>query len=124
MILCDTNVIIESFKGNDAAISELKSIGIVDIALSAITEMELYFGAFNKRELSQIKRDIRSISVLQINADISRQSISLIERYAKSHHLQIPDAIIAATCMTYSIKLHTYNRRDFEYISGLKLFLP
>ena len=124
MILCDTNVIIESFKGNDSSISELKSIGIADIALSAITVMELYFGAFNKRELSQIKRDIRSISVLQINADISRQSISLIERYAKSHHLQIPDAIIAATCMTYDIELHTYNRRDFEYISGLKLFLP
>jgi len=124
MILCDTNVIIESFKGNDVAIAELKSIGIRDIALSAVTVMELYYGAYGKRELSQIKRNLRSITILQINADISGKSISLIERYAKSHNLQIPDAIIAATSLTYGIKLHTYNRKDFEYITGLNLFLP
>ncbi|HDL65088.1 MAG TPA: type II toxin-antitoxin system VapC family toxin [Proteobacteria bacterium] len=124
MILCDTNVIIESFKGNDIAIAELKSIGIRNIALSAVTVMELYYGAYNKRELSRIKRDIHSIAILQINVDISGKAISLIERYSKSHNLQIPDAIIAATCLIYGIKIHTYNRRDFEYISGLKLFLP
>ena len=124
MILCDTNVIIESFKGNDVAIAELKSIGIGNISLSAVTVMELYYGAYSKRELSKIKRNIRSIAVLEINVDISGKSINLIEKYAKSHNLQIPDAIIAATSLTYGIKLHTYNRRDFEYISGLKLFLP
>ena len=48
MILCDTNVIIEILKGNKRTMSIIENIGLENIAISSITVMELYFGAFNK----------------------------------------------------------------------------
>jgi hypothetical protein len=56
MILCDTNIFIEAFKNNPSATETLKGIGFQNISLSAVTLMELYFGALNKRELAKIKR--------------------------------------------------------------------
>jgi hypothetical protein len=45
----------------------------------------------------------------------------MIESYSKSHGLQIPDAIIAATALSLEAKLFTLNLKDFRYIDGLKL---
>jgi len=56
IVLCDTDVIIEFYKGNIAIIDELKKIGQSNIAISCITAGEIIFGALNKRELSKIKR--------------------------------------------------------------------
>jgi predicted nucleic acid-binding protein len=47
--------------------------------------------------------------------------MELIARYAKSHGLQIPDAIIAATALELSAPLLTFNTRDFKFIDGLSL---
>jgi predicted nucleic acid-binding protein len=45
-----------------------------------------------------------------------------MEKYKLSHGLLIPDAIIAATAITYDLKLFTYNIKDFIFISGIRLF--
>lgn len=52
MVLCDTNVIIEFLKGNNKTLKELEQIGYDSIAISAITTMELFYGALNKKELT------------------------------------------------------------------------
>lgn len=54
-VVCDTNSIIETFKKNRDAISLIEKTGYDNIAISAITLMELYFGALNKKELEKIK---------------------------------------------------------------------
>jgi len=121
MVLCDTNVIIEFFKGNNKTLKELEQIGFDNIAISTITVMELYYGALNKKELSKIKRCINSLNVLQIDSSISEISKELIEKYSKSHNLMIPDAIIAATAISIKMDLYTYNLKDFSFIKELKL---
>ncbi len=62
MILCDTHIFIEAFKNNPSAIETLRRIGFQNISLSAVTLMELYFGAFNKWELTKIIQDIKLFS--------------------------------------------------------------
>ena len=42
MILCDTNILIEFYKNNSQIISELRYIGLNKLAVSAITQAELY----------------------------------------------------------------------------------
>ncbi len=54
MILCDTNILIEFYKGNSAIVAELQTIGLAELAVSVITSGELYFGAKDKRELEKI----------------------------------------------------------------------
>ena len=67
MILCDTDIFIEAFKNNISATDLLRRIGFQNIALSAITLMELYFGALNKRELSKIKNRLQKLEVIDLD---------------------------------------------------------
>lgn len=121
MILCDTNVIIETLKGDEKTIKIIESIGLENIAISSVTVMELYFGALNKRELNKIKKHLKALNIVHFDNDVSELAVSMIESYSKSHGLQIPDAIIAATALSLEIKLFTLNLKDFRYIDGLKL---
>ncbi len=122
MILCDTNVIIEILKGNEKTIKTIESIGLKNIAISSVTVMELYFGALNKRELSKIKKHLKALNIVHFDNDVSELAVSMIESYSKSHGLQIPDAIIAATALSFEMKLFTLNLKDFKYIDGLSLY--
>ncbi len=122
MILCDTDIFIEALKNNSRAINSLKNVGFDNIALSAITLMELYFGALNKRELTKIKSRLQKMRIVHLNHDISESATTLVERYAKSHGLHIPDALIAATAIYYGMELLTYNVNDFKFIEGITLY--
>jgi len=122
MILCDTNVIIETLKGDEKNIKIIEGIGLENIAISSVTVMELYFGALNKRELSKIKKHLKTLNIVHFDNNVSELAVSMIESYSKSHGLQIPDAIIAATALSLEIKLFTLNLKDFKYIDGLNLY--
>jgi len=124
MVLCDTNVLIEALKKNPSAIQSLEEIGLDSIAVSVITVMELYYGALNKAELVKIKRHLSSVQIVQIDEEISVTGATLIERYAKSHGLQIPDALIAAAALCRDLQLFTENTRDFIFIENIRLWSP
>jgi predicted nucleic acid-binding protein len=83
--------------------------------------MELYCGALNKLELQRIRKHLRAFHLCPIESEISDQATVLIERYAKSHGLLIPDALIAATALYHNYPLVTLNLKDFKYIEKLVL---
>lgn len=85
MMICDTNIIIEVFKKNNEAISLIEKIGQNCIAISAITLMELYFGALNKKEPERIKKSLNDIPVLSIHESTTSIALHLMESYSKSH---------------------------------------
>lgn len=122
MILCDTDIFIEALKNNSRAIESLRKIGFENIALSAITLMELYFGAVSKQELTKIKNRLQQLRIIHINKEISETATKLIEKYAKSHGLRIPDALIAATSICHRMELLTYNIKDFKFIEDVRLY--
>ncbi len=124
LILVDTNIIIEVLRNNREIIEVIDSTGIERMAVSCITVMELYYGALNKADLRRIKKYIDAFEILQINHEISQSGIDLVEKYAKSHNLNLPDALIAATSITYGLELYTLNLKDFRYIEDLKLWHP
>lgn len=122
MILCDTNILIEFYKNNPQIAAELRQIGFEEIAISVVTQAELYFGALNRKELDEIRRHLSLISQLPVSEGISRQFIMLMETYSLSHKLSIPDALIAATAIEYGLPLYTLNVRDFRFIQNLQLY--
>lgn len=122
MILVDTNIFIEIFKGNSITLESIKQIDASQIALSSITLTELYYGAKNKNELSIIENYLLHYRIIHLDENISSESLRLIKLYAKSHGLTIPDAIIASTLILYGYPPFTYNIKDFKYIRGLNLF--
>ncbi|MCG8323630.1 MAG: type II toxin-antitoxin system VapC family toxin [Cytophagales bacterium] len=122
LILCDTNIIIELYKGNPAILKTLKSIGQENITISIITAGELVYGALNKRELARIKKDIAHLPILDIDKAVCDKFLTLMSTYALSHQLSLPDGFIAATALAHQIPLYTLNKKDFKYIKGLKLY--
>ena len=122
MILCDSNIFISAFNARKDAIEKLDEIGFENIALSAITVMELYQGMGNKTELARMKKKIKYYDVVQMDAEISMLAIRLIEKFKLSHGLQIPDAIIGATAAVHKIPLFTYNKKDFDFTPGLVFY--
>lgn len=124
MILCDTNILIEFYKNNTSVVNEFRYIGLKYLAISVITEAELYYGAFNKTELNKIKKHIESLTIMPIEAEVSSQFIKLMETYSLSHKLTIADALIASTALVYSCELYTLNNKDFRFISSLKFYQP
>jgi tRNA(fMet)-specific endonuclease VapC len=94
------------------------------LAVSVITVGELYYGVRDKRELRKIKKHLSMIQQIALNADISALFITLLEDYALSHKLSVPDALIAATAIDRKIPLYTLNAKDFRYIQNLELYIP
>ena len=121
LILCDTNVLIEFYKNNPTVLKAMKDIGRPNLAISVITQAELYFGALNKVELQQIRRHLSLLRSLSITHPISEIFLELMISFSLSHSLAIPDALIAATALHHNVALYTYNIKDFRFIPGLKL---
>ena len=121
LILCDTCVIIDSINQNDDTLGRLKEQGNI-LGINSIIEMELIQGAHHKREMQKILIHINGFRRLEINQAILDLATQLLTRYLLSHHLQLPDAIIAACALIYDIPIFTYNIKHLNYIPNMKLF--
>ena len=122
VVIVDTDVMVEFLRDSADTAKALKTIKPENLAISAVTRMELLVGAWNNAELRKIEKSLDAIQEIAISEDISAKAVDLIRKYAKSHGLKIPDAIIAATAIDQSVQLFTYNVRDFKFIKGLTLY--
>lgn len=120
LILCDTCVIIDFINQNSDTLNELKEQNNI-LCINSVIEMELIQGAHHKREMQKIIKNINGFSRLEINQAILDLATQLLTRYLLSHHLQLPDAIIAACALIYNISIFTYNIKHFNHIPNIKL---
>jgi len=119
-IVLDTNILIEILKGNSQIVEYLEHLD-AEYYISSVTVMELYYGAFDKKELKKLQKFVALFNLLELNEAVSKIATALIFQYAKSHTLSIPDSLIAASALEKSYKLFTLNLKDFRYINGLEL---
>ena len=122
MVLVDTDILIDVSRNIETAISRLyleEQKG--QIAISAITQMELIVGCRNKQELGHLQRFLSRYQTVQIDENISALTVELIKTYRLSHGLLMPDAFIAATAIIGNLPLLTKNQSDYRFISQLNL---
>ncbi len=124
MILCDTNILIEFYRGNSTILDVLHEVGVSNLAISVITAGELFFGAQDKRELRKIQKHLALLNQITLDADISARFVSILENYALSHKVSVPDALIAATAICHELPLYTLNTKDFHFLPNIQLFQP
>ena len=105
--LLDTNIIIGVIKGNEQAVSLVKGIGLSSCAFSVITRMELLgFSGITEHEERTFKVLLSKMTRLSLNVDIEDATIQL----RKQRRIKLPDAIIAATAITYNMELLTLDK--------------
>ena len=122
MILIDTNIFIEIYRGNVAIASIVDNIP--EIAVCDVVRAELFYGARNKQDLQEIITDLEEFSVFPLTQQISELAVNFVKTYCLSHKLEFADALIAATAILHNVELYSLNRKDFVFIPNLKLYEP
>ena len=121
-IICDTNIFIHYFNGNQETSADFNKIGLRNIIMPSVCAMELFRGMENKNKLEWMKSRIKNYNILHIDTPTSEIALQFIESYRLSHDLKMPDALIGAMSVVYQIPLFTYNVKDFKYMPGLVLY--
>jgi len=122
LVLCDSNILIHVPRGRMDVKERMENIGNENICLSLITVAEIYAGANNKLDFAFLKKTIEKYNIFSINDEVSNVFHGLILNYTLSHHIQIPDAFIAATAIANGIEIYTENTGDFKFIPELKFY--
>ncbi len=120
-MIIDTDVIIWYMRGNEKAYKAIENAG--NFFISVVTYMELVQGMRNKKELNILRKAIHSwnAKILYISEDISSKSMFFVEQHFLSHSLQIADALIGATAVTYGLPILTGNGKHYKIIKDIQL---
>lgn len=121
MVIFDTNILIELYRGNDQVKEKILGMDVNVFYISTVTVAEFLAGARNKKELASIGKQLDKYSNLPITTDISDLFLELFNKYNLSHKPGIPDTLIAATAIYYNLPLFSLNKKHFQYFPGIKL---
>lgn len=122
LLILDTDILIDVLRGDSDAILFLQTKSQqFQLAISAVTQMELIVGCRNKAELQALERFLQRFQLLKVTESISDGAADLLRQYRLSHGLLIPDAMIAATALEYNESFVSKNQRDYKFIAGLNL---
>jgi tRNA(fMet)-specific endonuclease VapC len=123
VILCDTNIFIDLLGGKSEIKDALNKIGNANVAYSIITFAEIIYGT-PKKDLTKVKSFFEQLKAIDLDANISKEFKSLMLSFGFSHRIGIPDTLIAATALTQGLTLYTENKKDFDFIPGIKFYKP
>ena len=118
LILLDTDVMIDFFRGYSKAVTFVNA-NSPRIILSAIVVAELYAGIKGKSEQTVIEKFISLFRVIPVTSEIAKIGGLYWRDYGKSHGIGLADAIIAATCDVEKAELKTLNMKHYPMIDSL-----
>jgi predicted nucleic acid-binding protein len=121
--LIDANIIIHFLNGDipSEVYEEVSSIFIQSFNISIITKIEfLEWSGFSPEKYDEAKKFLNNSSIIPLDDTIAQQAINL----KRQLRINLPDAVIAATCILNNYQLITRNSKDFQIISELQIFNP
>jgi hypothetical protein len=123
LVIIDSCVLIKAFRKDVKAIDDLKGIANYT-AYSVITHLELLIGANTSIKKDAINKIFESYYGIPLNPTISAKAIQIMNTYVTGQQIvSVPDCLIAATSIVTGYPLLTYNKKDFDFIEGLALFI-
>ncbi len=112
--LLDSDVIIWHLRGRREIMEMLRDIQSFGLpGCSALTVLDVQLGV-KKGEEEKTDRFLRSLKIFDVHIEIANKAAQIIREYkAKGVTLDLPDAIIASTCVLYDLILATYNIKHY-----------
>lgn len=114
-VLLDSDVLIEVSRDRDAdLVHRWDELSKSDAAIlcSPVTIAEIWHGA-RPQEHAALNALFASLLCVPIDASVGRRAGEYLARYAKSHGVELGDALIAATAALHKAALWTRNRRHY-----------
>ena len=123
--LLDTNTVSFAIRGVGRTGEHLLATDPTEVAISAVTEAELWYGV-QKLGSVRLRRAVEAIlsamTVLTVTSDVAREYGALrvwLER--RGRPIGLADTFIAAHARSQGLTLVTNNTRHFNRVPGLKL---
>lgn len=116
--LFDTDILIDYLRAHHGAIKYLES-RIAEAYISVMSVAELYQGAREGNERSDLQAMLSAMTILPISVEIAERGGLLSRDYRPTHGVGLADALIAATAEVYSLKLVTLNKKHFPMIPAV-----
>ncbi|MBW1787467.1 MAG: type II toxin-antitoxin system VapC family toxin [Deltaproteobacteria bacterium] len=120
-MVVDTDVLIWYMKGNEKAYKIIEKSH--NFFISVVTYMELVQGMRNKNELNNLRRALHvwNSKILYISEDISVKAMFFVEQHYLSHTIQLADALIVATAITYGMPILTGNDKHYKILKDIQI---
>ncbi len=119
MIIFDTDIIIWILRGKETIVRGAKRLAEETsgkIYITPVQVAEVYSGMKDKEE-RKTRELIESFYFLDINKRIGELAGIYLNKYRKSHKIELADAIIGATARNYNFKLFTLNTKHYPMLS-------
>ena len=112
--LLDSDIIIWHLRGREevtAMLRDLQRFGVP--GCSALSVLEVQLGV-KKGEEEKTNYFFKYLRVFDVNREVASKAAQLIREYrGKGVTLDIPDAVIASTCILHDLILVTYKRKHY-----------
>ena len=123
MIIFDTDILIWILRGNDEIIKKAENLinetnGYIYI--TPIQIAEIYAGA-RQKELKQIENLLNAFKKVAINEEVGKLAGEFMNKYRKSHSVELADSLIASCCKIYGFKLWTLNKKHYPMMNREEL---
>lgn len=116
--LVDSDVLIDYLRGFNVACNFMER-HIDKIGLSVITVAEIRAGIKGREEEQAFELFLSAISHYDVTQPIAKMGGSWVRQFGKSHGIEIPDALIAATATAHHLELKTLNTKHYPMIKDL-----
>ena len=121
--LLDTDTCIHALRHNPEVRSRLESVTPEDVAVSAMNEAELRYGALNSQHPDRHTKDVEAflepIVVLPFDAEAAKEHARLRMALRKMP-VGERDLVIASVALAHRLTVVTHNQREFSRIPGLE----
>jgi predicted nucleic acid-binding protein len=121
IMLIDSDVLIWYIRGNKNAQKAINNN--IPFKISVINYMEVMQGMRDKKELKSLQKYLKKwlVGIIQINYNISKMAMFLIEDYCLSHSMEIRHALIASTALEHQEIILTGNDKHYKFIPNIQV---
>lgn len=114
-MIVDTNVLIDFLKGNKDAVEFIDGLPVV--RTSVVVVSELYSGVQGKNEMDELEEFLKHIEPIDVSLKIAKRAGLLRRKFLKSHGIEIPDAIVAATANDLNLPVASLDKKHFSVLA-------
>ena len=114
-VLIDSDILIEVSRArNSGILTKWDALSRASTVLfcSPVTVAELWHGA-RRQEDGILQALFAAVQSIPIDVEIGQRAGVFLRQYAKSHGVELGDALIAATACLHDLQLWTRNRRHY-----------
>ena len=124
-ILVDTSVIIAYLRKAKKENTWLHQLaGSYQLYTSSVVEFELLIGALDEQKRQNSEAVLSAFTILPLSSEIAQQAAEIYQNLKRNNlGIEIRDLFIGATAIVHRMPLVTLNKKHFERIKTLQLFV-